>query len=337
MCERILIIGGTGNISGAIVRVLASAGHDVTVFTRGRADRPLPDGIRRLRGDRRDRDAFEELMRAQRFDAVIDMICYSADDALSDLRAFRDVRHLIHTSTVATFGGPLAQAPADELTPERPVSAYGRGKVAADRVFRGAFDDLEYPVTIVKPASTWGPGMNVIRQLGFDAKWLHRVMTGRPILIADGGRRLWSLCHSHDAAHAYQGLLFKPWSFGETYIVTAPEPITWKRYHEQVASALGSTADLVSAPAPTLMEAWPEGTALLVEQTRWDQCYDVGKLTRALPGWRASITLSDRIADNVAWMESTGRLDRTRSPREDEIIAAVRRLGATLTPERDDG
>jgi nucleoside-diphosphate-sugar epimerase len=321
--RRVLIVGGTGNISGALVDAFLAAGHHVTVLNRGQRQRSLPADVRVLLADRRDRDAFETQVQAEAFDAALDMICYSAEDAESDLRAFRDVEHVIHTSTVATFGGPLPRLMADERTPVRPVSAYGHGKAEADRVFLRAREEHDFPVTIVKPASTWGPGMPVIRQLGFDRAWIHRLRTGRPLLIAGDGQTLWSLCHSEDVAQAYRGLLFAPWAVGETYIATAPHPVTWERYHLDVAEALGVVAHLVSAPADLLIRSWHAGTQLLAEQTRWHQCYDVTKLQSALPEWQPRLTLVDRIAENVAWMESAGLLDTGPSAEEDRIVAAL--------------
>src|SRR5687768_12175212 len=111
---RVVVVGGTGNISVAVVRSLLEFGHDVTVYNRGRTDRPVPPGVRLLHGDRQDRAAFEVTMQAERFDAAIDMICYTAADAESDVRAFRGVRHFIHTSTMAVFGGPLLARPITE-------------------------------------------------------------------------------------------------------------------------------------------------------------------------------------------------------------------------------
>jgi hypothetical protein len=43
-------------------------------------------GARLVRGDRRERAAFERTLQAERFDAVIDMLCFTRADALSSLR-----------------------------------------------------------------------------------------------------------------------------------------------------------------------------------------------------------------------------------------------------------
>ena len=47
---KVLYIGGTGEISYECVHASAAAGHEVTVFNRGRSDEPLPDGVRRITG-----------------------------------------------------------------------------------------------------------------------------------------------------------------------------------------------------------------------------------------------------------------------------------------------
>ncbi|HVO55050.1 MAG TPA: NAD-dependent epimerase/dehydratase family protein [Solirubrobacterales bacterium] len=324
---RVLVVGGTGHISGALVEALASAGHEVSVFNRGTQSRPLPDGVRLLRGDRRDRAAFERTMREEAFDAAFDLICFDAEDARSDLRAFAGVGHFFQTSTVCTLGGPLAELPADEQTELRPLSEYGRAKVAADDVFLEAHREHGFPVTILKPANIWGAGMPLIRQLGFDPHWTERLRAERPLLIAGDGRQRWSLCHVQDAVTAYLGLLGQQRALGETYLLSSPDHLDWIEYHEQIAAVLGVSLRLIAAPAEDLLREWPEVTELLAEQSRFDQCFDVSKLQAALPAFEPRLTLRARALENIEWMDECAR----RAPagdslpdREDEVI---RRLG----------
>ncbi len=91
---RICIVGGTGNITTSLVRTLLEQGHDVTCFNRGQRGN-VPEGARLIVGDRHDREAFEQVMQRERFDAAIDAICFNAEDARSDVRAFRGVGHFI--------------------------------------------------------------------------------------------------------------------------------------------------------------------------------------------------------------------------------------------------
>src|ERR1041384_8325778 len=101
----VLVIGGTGTISRAIVQSLLRRGHGVTVFNRGQRSDTPPSDVRVLHGDRRDRAAFEATLQQHTFDAAIDMISFTAEDAASAVRALRgNVGHFIHCSTVMTYG-----------------------------------------------------------------------------------------------------------------------------------------------------------------------------------------------------------------------------------------
>jgi nucleoside-diphosphate-sugar epimerase len=109
---RVLIIGGTGNISTAITRGMVERGDDVALFNRGRGEVPVPGKVKVLLGDRTDHAAFEaQVGAAGRFDCVIDMIGYHPADAGSVIRAFRGrTGHLIFCSTVDVFTKPAPRA-----------------------------------------------------------------------------------------------------------------------------------------------------------------------------------------------------------------------------------
>ena len=199
---KVLIIGGTGNISRGIVASLLQRNHEVVMFNRGQhPDAPPPD-IQVIHGDRQDRDAFENRMRAEKFDAVIDMISYNADDAASALRAFRGrVDGFIHCSTVMTYGPPFPFSGVNipETAPLNGTSEYGRGKIAADQLLLDAHAEDGFPVTIFKPSYTHGPGMQVHRQVGGDGSWIDRLRKGKPILSAGDGLNYFQFLSSRDA------------------------------------------------------------------------------------------------------------------------------------------
>jgi uncharacterized protein YbjT (DUF2867 family) len=54
---RVLLLGGSGLLSGSARSAFLAAGHDVTVVTRGALDLPADPRLRRLRGDRRDAES----------------------------------------------------------------------------------------------------------------------------------------------------------------------------------------------------------------------------------------------------------------------------------------
>ena len=146
---KVLIIGGTGNISRGIVAALLKRNHEVVLFNRGIHRDPPPPDLRVIHGDRRQRDDFERKMRAEKFDAIIDMISFNADDAASALRAFRGrVNHFVHCSTVKTYGPPFSGVNIDETAPLNCSSEYGLGKIAADKRLLETYTEDGFPVTL---------------------------------------------------------------------------------------------------------------------------------------------------------------------------------------------
>lgn len=275
-------------------------------------------------------------MQAEHFDVAIDMICFTAEDARSDLRAFRGVQQFIQTSTLATFGGPLAEEPCDETSPLLPNSDYGRNKVAADDVFLAAHARGDLTVTIFKPSYTWAPGMFICRQIHRDPRWIDRMRRGMPLLVTGGGALLICHCHADDAGVAYAAAIGRVACLGQTYILTAPRHVTWREYHEQIAAALGYEVTLIDAPADLLIEAWPENTGQLASDTRWNRVYRVDKIQRDIPEFQPTITLEEGMPACVAWMDEHGWIEDARTDdMEDRIIASIDRLWAGLGVSRD--
>lgn len=326
---KVCVIGGTGNISTSIVRLLMQVGHDVTVFNRGQ--RPgLPEGVRHLAGDRQDREAFEASMQAERFDAAIDMICYNAEDARSSLRAFRDVGHLIFTSTVCTYGVHYDWLPVTEDHPLRPITPYGTNKGAAERVFLEAHYRDGFPVTIIRPSTTFGPRWPLLRQLDCTANpgWVDRVRKGKPIAVCGDGRALHQWLYVEDAAPAFVYALGRECCLGQTYNMMRAEFGTWEEYHRTAMRVIGREVELVGVPLATLLAAGAPGLGTCTSIFSHNTIYSPARLMRDVPEFRPRVALEEALAQVLEAMEREGRIpDSDESDWEDQLIAAQRRVG----------
>ena len=87
---RVLLIGGTGLISTGIVKHLAARSDDmeITMFNRGQRENTLAASVRHVAGHRNDFATFEKMFASEKFDVVIDMICFSPAQAEASVRAF---------------------------------------------------------------------------------------------------------------------------------------------------------------------------------------------------------------------------------------------------------
>jgi len=324
---KVCVVGGTGNISTGIVRLLLEVGHDVTLFNRGQ--RPgLPPGAQVIQGDRQDRPAFEAAMQAGRFAAAIDMICFNAEDARSTLRAFRGVRHLIHCSTVCTYGVGYDWLPATEDHPLRPITDYGRNKVAADRVFLEAYYREQFPVTIIKPSTTFGPTWGMLRQIAWESGWVDRVRKGKPVVICGDGQALHQWLYVDDAAPAFVFALGREHCFGQSYNMMKREFGTWADYHRTAMRVIGREVELVGVPLASLLAARVPNVDICREIFSQNVIYSPAKLQRDVPEFRPRISLEDGLSRVFERMACEKRIpDSDKEDWEDRLIAAQRQVG----------
>jgi nucleoside-diphosphate-sugar epimerase len=325
---RVVVVGGTGNISVSIVRRLLALGHEVTVYNRGERGTP-PDGAHLLKGDRRDRAAYESLMQRERFDAAIDMIGFTPDDAHSNLRAFRDVGHFIHTSTVCVFGIDYDWLPATEDHPLRPITDYGRNKAAMEAIYQAAYLRDHFPMTIIRPSTTHGPQQGLTRQVAWDFSWIDRIRKGKPILVCGDGNALHQFLHVDDAALAYGGVLGRTRCVGQIYNMVERGFTTWAQYHRTAMRVIGREVELVGVPLADLRTLNIPNFGICEEIFAHHIYYSAEKLYRDVPEFCPRITLEAAMTDILAAMDADGRIPNSDTLTwEDAIIAAQRGMRA---------
>ena len=319
---KICVVGGTGNISSAFVPLLLQKGYDVTLYNRGKKG-VTPPGVRWIEGDRHDEATFEATMQAEKFDAAIDMICFNKEQAESSLRAFRGVQHFVFCSTVCVYGIQYDYLPVKEDHPLRPITDYGRRKGEAEEVFMDAWGKEQFPVTIIRPSTTFGPIQGAIRQIGWDYSWIDRIRKGKPILVCDEGQARHQFLHVGDAALCFANVPGKQHCVGQTYNMTKQGYTTWREYHLTAMEVLGRQAELVSFPFATLAQWNIPEFDLCDEIFSHNTYYSPDALFRDVPEFRPAIPLNAALADTIAAMDKAGRVpDSDKLTWEDEIIEA---------------
>jgi nucleoside-diphosphate-sugar epimerase len=291
---KVLIIGGTGLISRGIVKHLLARGAKVTMFNRAQRDNPLPPEVELMTGDRSRRDEFEGRFASSRFDVVIDMICFRAEEAESDVRAFGGrCEQLQFCSSVAAYGVKISDdVLVDETFPQEPISTYGKGKVACEQVLMRADSERKFRTTIFRPSNTYGPGRPLIDQLELDPVAWDRVERGLPVLCADSGVSLWQSTHRDDCGKAFAYGALNPKTYGEAYNATRDRIFTWRDYYREVGAAMGKPVELYTMPSGWICQKNDARFSFLRDISRFHGAYSSAKAMRDIPEFRCTIDFS---------------------------------------------
>lgn len=323
---KVCVVGGTGNISTSFVKLLLEQGHEVMCFNRGKRS-AVPEGARLITGDRTDRVNFEKTVQQEKFDAAIDMICFTPEDAHSDIRAFRGISHFVQCSTVVTYGVELDWLPATEDHPLRATDPYGQGKIQADAVFMEAYYREAFPVTIIKPSATIGPQNGPLRQLGFDFSWVDRIRKGKPILVLGNGNQAIQFLDVDDAALCFANVLGKENCLGQTYNMVRQGNTTWKKYHQTAMKVLGCNVEqvgIVLDDMKTLKGFQVPGYHDWVDSYAYNSYFSSEKIYRDIPEFQPRIPLETSMERIFEAADRDGRITRVQSNNwEDQIIATL--------------
>lgn len=332
---KILIIGGTGLISTSITRELLERGDEVTLFNRGQTEtwQPLDPRAKVIHGDRNDFAAFENQMaQAGTFDTVIDMVCYSPEQAESAIRAFKGrTGQFIFCSTVDVYRKPSLLFPVRENEDRIAASEYGRNKVRCEDLFFAAGERGDFAVTVLRPAHTYSEVGRVVHTFGWDTNFLDRVRKGKPLIVHGDGQALWVSCHADDVGHAFVMACGNAKAYGKAYHVTGEEWQCWDVYHRVVADAIGAPPPtLIHIPTDLLYQLAPDRLRVTLENFQYTNILD-NSAARTDLDFRYTVNWHAGVQRMYAWLNANDKIASSDDdPQYDRIIHAWQQLTTSL-------
>ena len=239
---KVLFIGGTGQISSAIVRKLAKE-KDYEVWVLNRGNRAVPEGVHQIIADMNDEAKAADAIKDMTFDTVCEFIGFTVEQVERDYRLFKGkTKQYIYTSSASAYHKPAASYLITEgTTLANPHWQYSRDKIACEEFLMKKYREEGFPVTIVRPSHTYDEKnvpLGVHGKNGF-YQVLKRMQEGKPVLIQGDGTSLWHLTFNEDFAIGYAGLIGNRHAIGEAFHITGDEVLTWNQIYQTIADALG--------------------------------------------------------------------------------------------------
>jgi nucleoside-diphosphate-sugar epimerase len=331
---KILLIGGTGLISTAIVNQLVERGDDVTVYNRGVTPWRIPKTVTEIKGDRWKYPEFEKQMKDLSFDAVIDMVAFAPENAESVLRAFAGrVKHIVVCSTVCVYGGPMTRLPATDDEPHRPVGDYGKNKSKIESILLSVNGKNGLHTTVLRPSFTTGEGATASGIL-FDDSLPNRMRKGLPVIVMDNGKCAWAIAHVSDVARGFVNCLLNPKAYGQAYHLTSDEHTDWNGVFAELARAVGGKFNPVYIPTEWLYAQAPHRAVGVKYIYQYPSVFDNSKAARDL-GFKTTIPLVETFRRQVAWMEETGKLKKVDEDCFEDLMMEAYQKG--LKPNLPEG
>lgn len=296
---KLLILGGSGQLSGRAATLALAQGHEVWTLTRGQ--RPLPEGVHALAADRADDDALSAALEGAntRWDACVD--CTAFDRHAADQCAVivsRYTERFVVVSTDSVYDPNFKEVPQNESN-EHYLHDGGYG--ASKRLMEEGYVASGLNYTILRPGHIFGAGF----QLGCypehsrQSDLLAHMRAGKPLRLVGGGEFLIHPIFVDDLALALLDCIDKPAAFRQIFCIGGPDTVTNADYFRLLGKIIGVDVTIENIPLAGYLAAHPQYSGHLCHR-----CYDLSKLQHA--GVRMSCTsLEDGLREQVAWLEAS--------------------------------
>jgi nucleoside-diphosphate-sugar epimerase len=252
----ILVTGGTGFIGSHLVdRLVAKQGCPVRCLVRRSSTAgSLPRAVELAYGDLESGAGLTEAMRG--VDTVFHLAGvtkartaadYHRGNAVATANLLRAAGHagnvgrLVHVSSLAAAGPSTADRPLTEADEPRPVSHYGRSKLAGEEAVRQS--PLRERTVIVRPPVVYGPRdrdvYQVIRTVA--RGWMAQIGTAlRGFSHVYVGDLVDGLIAAADRASAGAG--------GQVFYLANSAPVSWDEFGNVAARLMGRKVRTVAIP-----------------------------------------------------------------------------------------
>jgi UDP-glucose 4-epimerase len=298
--RKVLITGASGFIGQPMVRALATSGWTVRAASREPFAIPDMEGVERM--------ALQDLARAADWSKLVEGVTHVLHlagiahapgqlpdevytrintDAVGELARVSKgrVERFVLMSSVRAQAGLSADHAISETDPAKPTDAYGRTKLAAERLLA----ESGVAFAVLRPAVVYGRGVK-----GNIASLATLAQTPMPLPFAGLDNRR-SLLALENLAAAIELVLTSRDAEGETFLVADAEPISVAEMVTAMREGLGRAPHLIRVPLGGVKRLM----ATFGKEAEWERLsgnfvIDAAKL-RAI-GWTPRVKTAEGLA-----------------------------------------
>jgi 2'-hydroxyisoflavone reductase len=317
--SELLVLGGTTFLGRHAVDAALAAGHDVTIFTRGRTNPELFPEVEHLTGDR---DGDLGALAGRTWDGVVDTSGYVPRIVRQSAELLRDaVGRYVFVSSVsvyADFSKPIDEsspvAALDDPATEEIEEYYGALKAACEKVVDEVYGERSARVRAGLIVGPYDPTDRF-------TYWPRRIAAGGEVLGPGDPTAPVQFVDARDlAAWLVKLALQGP---GGVFNATGPAaPLTFGELLDRATAAIGSDASVVWVDEQTVLDAGIEAWSELPLWLPGDEYAGMTQADtrRARDAGLTFRPLAETVLDTLAW-DRTVEGDRPTLTREKERLA----------------
>lgn len=246
---NVLIIGGTGILSSAVVDECVNRGYDVTMLNRGRRQLFINPKVQLIKCDIRDESLVKQLLGNKHYDCVIDFLIYNIDQLKYSLHLLGNISNqYVFISSTAVYNTDVAGILKEDSEKVQKDWNYSKNKYDCEQYLTKYCGEHNINYTIIRPGVNYGNTRipyGMYPTIGKHWTIVGRILSGKPIITWNGGVNKHNLTRVEDFAAGAVSLIGNSKANNEAFNVVGDGIYTWM-------DVLTTISDILKVPLYTI-------------------------------------------------------------------------------------
>ena len=305
---KILMIGGTGLISTAVVEESIKRGYDIYLLNRGQRPLSFSKPVKQIMEDINDEQAVNQALEGQTFDVVAQFISFTLDHVKRDYRLFRDkTDQCIFISSASAYQKPLPKHPITEDIPlDNKYWTYSQNKKYCESYLLN-LNDEDFHVTIIRPSHTYNDHSLIFQLKSSNHPYtlIDRMFKGLPIILPDQGESKWTLTYNKDFAKAFVDVFGNKKTYNDYFHLTSDKVYTWNQITYAIYKVLDVKPNIIYIPTEEILKHFPEFEGELYGDKYADAIFDNTKIKSVAPNYTSVTEYPDIVSKAIKYYQQT--------------------------------
>lgn len=299
---NLLIVGGTGVLSTAVVRVALAKGMNVTVINRGNRKGRIPEEVELIRSDIKDSVFIKSALEGRHFNAVIDFLCYNKEQTAYSLELFKGFAdQYIFISTACVYDTSIPGVKTEDSPKGLKDWSYSTEKWECEQYLVQKAAEYGINYSIVRPCVTYDDTRipyGIMPPYGYHWTLAARILAGKPVITWDGGSTRWNIMRVEDFAIGVVGLVGNTMAYDQAFNICGDEAVSWTEVLDKLGKILGKEPVCLDITSAQLKKYCP-GREGEISGRAYDAIIDNSKIKNVVPEFKQKISLEEGLAMTV--------------------------------------
>lgn len=306
---KVLLIGGTGTLSYAVLQMALGKGHNVTIFNRGKAHADLPKRVKAFKGDFYNVTSLEQVAN-ENFDIVVDFLSRKSSDIDRVYPIFRNsCRQYIFISTACVYRRGEKDFPIKESSakPNKDWS-YNTEKFECEMRLQALAKNSSSCFTIIRPYITYNERripFGVTPNYEYHRTIIERLKSGKPWFVwSKTGMKNYPIStatFTTDFAAGIVGLFMNEKARNEDFHITSEYRYTQKEILSLLCKKLEVPMNVIEFTTEELSSLLPLHKNMLIGDRALDAVFDNSKIRNAVPELEFNTSLDEGLDKIIAY------------------------------------